>query len=86
MLRNKVLVLGSLAFDHIMSFKEKFINAVSINHDKEEYQSTVTAESRHQFFGGTAGNIAYNLCLLSIAKVSLLGSVGNDFETLGYKE
>ncbi|MFW9894655.1 MAG: PfkB family carbohydrate kinase, partial [Candidatus Thorarchaeota archaeon] len=35
---------------------------------------------------GTAGNIAYNLGLLSIAKVSLLGSVGNDFETLGYKE
>jgi adenosine kinase len=86
MLKNKVLVLGSLAFDYIMSFKENFISAVSIDHDKEEYQSTVTAESRHQFFGGTAGNIAYNLGLLSIAEVSILGSVGNDFETLGYKK
>ncbi len=86
MLKNKVLVLGSLAFDYIMSFKENFISAVSIDHDKEEYQSTVTADSRHQFFGGTAGNIAYNLGLLSIAKVSILGSVGNDFETLGYKD
>jgi adenosine kinase len=86
MLKNKVLVLGSLAFDYIMSFKENFINAVSIDHDKEEYQSTITADSRHQFFGGTAGNIAYNLGLLSIAKVSILGSVGNDFEPLGYKE
>ncbi|MFX1320884.1 MAG: PfkB family carbohydrate kinase [Promethearchaeota archaeon] len=69
-----------------MSFKENFISAVSIDHDKEEYQSTITADSRHQFFGGTAGNIAYNLGLLSIAKVSILGSVGNDFETLGYKD
>jgi len=86
MLKNKVLVLGSLAFDYIMSFKENFISAVSIDHDKEEYQSTVTADSRYQFFGGTAGNIAYNLGLLSIAKVSILGSVGNDFETLGYKD
>jgi len=85
MLKNKVLVLGSLAFDYIMGFKESFINAVSINQDKEEYQSTVTADSRHQFFGGTAGNIAYNLGILNIAKVSLLGSVGNDFESLGYK-
>ena len=86
MLKNKVLVLGSLAFDYIMSFKENFISAVSIDHDKEEYQSTVTADSRRQFFGGTAGNITYNLGLLSIAEVSLLGSVGNDFETLGYRE
>ncbi|MFX0041637.1 MAG: carbohydrate kinase family protein [Candidatus Hodarchaeota archaeon] len=85
MVKNRILVLGSLAFDYIMNFKENFISAVSIDHDKEEYQSTVTADSRHQFFGGTAGNIAYNLGLLSIAKVSILGSVGTDFETLGYK-
>ncbi|MFX1568808.1 MAG: PfkB family carbohydrate kinase [Promethearchaeota archaeon] len=86
MLKTKVLVLGSLAFDYIMGFKENFINAVSINLDKEEYQSTITAESRHQYFGGTAGNIAYNLGLLNIAKVTLFGSVGSDFERLGYKE
>ncbi|MFX1573050.1 MAG: carbohydrate kinase family protein [Promethearchaeota archaeon] len=86
MLKNKVLVLGSLAFDYIMGFKESFIKAVSIDPDKEEYQSTVTADSRHQFFGGTAGNIAYNLGLLDIAKVSICGSVGNDFDRLGYKD
>ncbi|MFW9819618.1 MAG: PfkB family carbohydrate kinase [Candidatus Thorarchaeota archaeon] len=86
MVKNKVLVLGSLAFDYIMGFKENFINAVSINHEKEEYQSTVTADSRYQFFGGTAGNIAYNLGLLKIAEVSLFGSVGDDFERLGYME
>jgi adenosine kinase len=86
MKKKKVLVLGSLAFDYIMGFKENFINAVSIDHDKEEYQSTVTADSRYQFFGGTAGNIVYNLGLLNIAKVSLFGSVGKDFERLGYKD
>ena len=86
MQKTKVLVLGSLAFDYIMGFKENFINAVSINHEKEEYQSTITADSRQQYFGGTAGNIAYNLGLLNIADVSILGSVGKDFESLGYKD
>ncbi len=84
--KKKVLVLGSLAFDYIMGFKENFINAVSINHEKEEYQSTITADSRQQYFGGTAGNIAYNLGLLNLGRVSLLGAVGKDFESLGYKE
>jgi len=86
MQKTKVLVLGSLAFDYIMGFKENFINAVSINHEKEEYQSTITADSRQQYFGGTAGNIAYNLGLINIADVSILGSVGKDFESLGYKD
>ena len=86
MKRDKIIVLGSLAFDYIMSFEENFVNAVSIDHEKKEYQSTVTANSRVQHFGGTAGNIAYNLGLLNISAVSLLGSVGEDFNTLGYKD
>lgn len=86
MKRDKIIVLGSLAFDYIMGFKENFVNAVSIDYEKKEYQSTVTANSRIQHFGGTAGNIAYNLGLLNIAPVSLLGSVGKDFESLGYKD
>ena len=86
MKRDKIIVLGSLAFDYIMSFEENFVNAVSIDHEKKEYQSTVTANSRVQHFGGTAGNIAYNLGLLNISTVSLLGSVGEDFNTLGYKD
>ena len=85
MKRDKIIVLGSLAFDYIMGFDENFINAVSIDYEKKEYQSTVTANSRIQHFGGTAGNIAYNLGLLNLSPVSLLGSVGKDFESLGYK-
>jgi adenosine kinase len=69
-----------------MGFDENFVNAVSIDYEKKEYQSTVTANSRIQHFGGTAGNIAYNLGLLNISPVSLLGSVGKDFESLGYRD
>ena len=84
--KNKVIVLGSLAFDYIMKFNENFVNAVSINHEKGEYQSTVTANSRVQYFGGTAGNIAYHLGLLKAGKVHLICAVGKDFESLGYKK
>lgn len=86
MRREKIIVLGSLAFDYTMNFEENFVNAVSIDHEKEEYQSTVTVNSRVQQFGGTAGNIAYNLGLLNTATVLLLGSVGKDFISLGYKD
>ncbi|MBY9003141.1 MAG: hypothetical protein KGD73_04155 [Candidatus Lokiarchaeota archaeon] len=85
-MKNKVIVLGSIAYDYIMSFEENFVNAVSMDREKEEYQSTVTAADKIQRYGGTAGNIAYNLGLLNIARTSVFGSVGNDFESLGYRE
>lgn len=84
--KDKVIVLGSLAFDYIMGFNENFINAVSIDPEREEYQSSITANSRIKHFGGTAGNITYNLGLLKVGHISLIGSVGGDFETLGYKD
>jgi adenosine kinase len=37
-------------------------------------------------FGGTAGNIAYNLGLLNIAQAHIFCSVGKDFTTLGYND
>jgi len=84
--KRKVIVLGSLAFDYIMSFEENICNAVSIDQEKEEYQSTITASNRVKHFGGTAGNIAYNLGLLNVAEVSLVGAVGPDFDQLGYND
>ncbi|MHA1725117.1 MAG: carbohydrate kinase family protein [Promethearchaeota archaeon] len=86
MKKNKILVLGSLAFDYIFTFEESFLNAVSVDHEKEQYQGTITAKSRVQHFGGTAGNIAYNLGLLNLSHVTVVGSVGKDFEHLGYKD
>lgn len=61
MKKSEILVLGSIAFDYIMGFNEKFTNAISVDFEKEEYQSTITANSRQLKFGGTAGNIAYNM-------------------------
>ena len=84
--KNKVIVLGSIAYDYIMGFDENFVNAVSIDHVKGDYQSTVTTSSRIQHFGGTAGNICYNLGLLNVGKAYVICSVGKDFESLGYKD
>jgi len=83
--KSKVIVLGSLAFDYIMGFEANICDAVSVDHDKGEYQSTITANSRIKHYGGTAGNIAYNMGLLNLAQVSLVGAVGPDFDQLGYK-
>ena len=83
--KGKVIVLGSIAFDYIMGFDENFVNAVSINHEKGDYQSTITTSSRIQHFGGTAGNICYNLGLMNVGKAHVFCSVGKDFKSLGYK-
>jgi len=89
-MKTKMLILGSIAYDYVMTFSQGFVDsgAVTIDHKKGEYQSTITADSRVQHFGGVAGNIAYNLGLLidKDKEIHLLGSVGNDFERLGYKD
>ncbi|TFG04160.1 MAG: hypothetical protein EU539_11350 [Promethearchaeota archaeon] len=84
--KKKVIVLGSIAFDYIMGFDENFINAVSIDHERGDYQSTITARDRIQHFGGTAGNICFNLGLLNLGNAHVFCSVGKDFESLGYHE
>ena len=66
--QKKIIILGSIAFDYIMGFDENFVNAVSINHEKGEFQSVVTANSRIQHYGGCAGNISYNLGLIGAVK------------------
>jgi adenosine kinase len=84
--KSKVIILGSLAFDFIMGYDSNFVYATKMDKLREEYQSSITANSRKQHFGGTAGNIAYNMGLLNLGSVSLVGSVGRDFESLGYKD
>ena len=83
---SKIIILGSIAYDYLFSFSEKFINAVSINYEKEEYQSTITTDNKIIRYGGTAGNIAYNIGLLNIGQALLIGAVGKDFEDLGYRK
>lgn len=74
---NQVIITGSLAFDHIMVFNDRFKN--HILPEKAHVLSVsfqVDELSRH--FGGTAGNVAYNLALLS-QKPIVLGVAGKDF-------
>ncbi len=82
--KKNIIILGSIAYDYLFSFPEKFINAVSINYENEEYQSTITTNKKIIRFGGIAGNIAYNIGLLNITHALLMGAVGKDFEDLGY--
>jgi adenosine kinase len=72
-----ILVTGSLAFDHIMVFEDRFKN--HILPDKVHILSvSFLVPSLEKRWGGTAGNIAYNLRLLGLDPV-LLATVGRDF-------
>lgn len=77
-----ILVTGSLAYDMIMDFPGAF--AEHINPDKIHMLNvSFLVEEMRKGFGGTAGNIAYNLSLLGI-RSTILAIVGADF--ISYKE
>lgn len=73
----RILVSGSLAYDRIMDFDGRFKD--HILPDKIHVLNvSFYVEKFRQSFGGTAGNIAYNLALLKERPV-VLSSYGNDF-------
>jgi adenosine kinase len=75
---SRILVSGSIAYDRIMDFPGYFrdhflpdkMHAISVS-----FQVETTAEN----FGGTAGNIAYNLTLLGL-EPRIIATGGSDFE------
>lgn len=74
----KIFVSGSLAFDKIMDFPGYFKD--HILPDKiHNLNVSFTVEKIKENFGGTAGNISYNLALLG-EKPVILSSAGYDFE------
>ena len=73
-----VIVSGSLAYDQIMDFPGKFSEHI-MPEKLHILNLSFLVDTLRKGFGGTAGNIAYTLSLLGI-KVSLLGTVGRDFE------
>jgi adenosine kinase len=85
MANKKALVLGSIAFDYIMSVPENYYDALSINHETQEVQGTFISVKKIVSFGGTGGNIAYNMALLG-GKPILPAYVGEDFKALGYQD
>ncbi len=74
-----ILVCGSMAFDTIMVFKDQFQNHILPESIHKLSVAFYVPELRKEF-GGTAGNIAYNLKLLDENPI-VMATVGNDFST-----
>ena len=71
------LICGSMAFDTIMVFKDRFKAHILPDQIHILNVSFLVPELRREF-GGCAGNIAYNLALLG-EKAWPMGTVGHDF-------
>jgi adenosine kinase len=75
---NKIVVSGSLAYDFISTYDCPFKDVLLADQlDKLSVCFVVSKKERH--FGGTGGNIAYNLALLSAAPLLIAGA-GSDFD------
>jgi len=74
----KIFVSGSLAYDRIMNFPGKFSEHI-LPEKIHNLNISFPLETCTENFGGTAGNIAYNLALLGERPV-VLATVGNDFD------
>ncbi len=73
------LICGSLAFDTIMVFQDKFKNHILPEKIHALSVAFYVPEMRREF-GGTAGNIAYNLQLLE-GNPLIMATAGEDFAT-----
>ena len=71
------LICGSLAYDTIMVFQDQFKNHILPDQIHKLSVAFYVPEMRREF-GGTAGNIAYNLQLLE-GKPLIMATVGEDF-------
>ncbi|HXW73214.1 MAG TPA: carbohydrate kinase family protein [Steroidobacteraceae bacterium] len=76
-LARRALICGSLAFDTIMVFGDRFANHILPDKIHILNVSFLVPQMRREF-GGCAGNIAYNLKLLGDAGVPM-ATVGRDF-------
>lgn len=73
-----ILICGSLAYDSIMVFQDYFKNHILPDQIHKLSVSFYVPELRRNF-GGTAGNIAYNLSLLKSPSI-IMATVGDDFQ------
>lgn len=73
----QILICGSMAFDTIMVFPDKFKNHILPEKTHMLNVAFLVPEMRKDF-GGTAGNIAYNLRLLEDDPI-IMATVGDDF-------
>jgi adenosine kinase len=74
----KILVTGSIAYDTIMVFPDRFRNHLLADQLHILNVCFLTPEMRREY-GGTAGNIAYNLKLLGESPL-VMATVGEDID------
>ena len=77
----RTLICGSLAYDSIMVFHDRFKNHILPDNIHILNVSFLVPDLRREF-GGCAGNIAYNLQLLGGEPV-IMATVGDDFDLYG---
>ncbi|MFA6514479.1 MAG: carbohydrate kinase family protein [Patescibacteria group bacterium] len=77
---SQIAVSGSIAFDKIMDFPGIFSDNIVLGKPNQFHQLNLSliVDNLKTSFGGTAGNIAYNLSLLK-EKPIVFGTVGFDF-------
>ena len=75
---NNILICGSIAYDTIMVFEDYFKDHILPDQIHKLSVSFYVPELKKNF-GGTAGNIAYNLRLLNNDPI-IMATVGDDFQ------
>ncbi len=75
---NKILVTGSIAYDRIMNFPGKFADHILPEKIHSINLSFLVSDLKESF-GGTGGNIAYNLSLLGLHPEILCNVGARDF-------
>ena len=78
MAMSHILVSGSIAYDRIMGFAGRFQEHL-LAEQLDNINVSFTVNTFTEGFGGTAGNIAYNLALLG-ERPTIIATAGNDFE------
>ena len=73
----KILVTGSIAYDTIMVFRDRFKNHILPDQLHILNVAFLVPDMRREF-GGCAGNIAYSLKLLG-AEPLVMATVGDDY-------
>lgn len=77
------LICGSIAYDTIMVFRDRFKNHILPDQIHILNVSFLVPDMRREF-GGCAGNIAYNLRLLGGAPL-IMATVGEDYQPYAYR-
>lgn len=74
----RVVVTGSLAYDHILAIPSTFSEQI-LDEDTDQFNVSFYMKQFDREFGGTAGNIAFNLSLLGVDSL-IVASAGKDID------